>query len=448
MGLFSRRSRPQLLVLGLTEGTWSRKPYVVPSSVLMRHMWATGATGSGKSTQGVNLIYQIAAFPSRMGLLVLDLKDALALEVCTVLPQHRLDDAFLFDAADRTFSPAFNPLAGIQPDQRSLAASEILSCLKRYFGTSWGDKQEHILRMALLALTEVPAASLLDLSRLLLTEDFRAWALSHVSNQAVRAFFASEYPSLIGARGNTTNVQPILNKLSVFTAYPELARILGQTEKSIDPREIMDAGQILCVNIPQGVLGEDGANFLASLFIARVQLAAQSRVTLAPDKRRKFVIFADEMQNYSISSFDKLVTEGRSYGVGVIAACQFDEQLPNLLRLTLEKNCAYKLACGYRETTRSHTLDLVSLQERDPEGKRITIPLTPLPPLPNRSPEQLATIRARSRQRFYERATRIDEQLARRLSAGSAEGPIKRSARTRAEPRTTQEVRDYAFFEE
>src|SRR5205085_1376292 len=136
-------------------------------------------------------------------------------------PRRRLDDVLLFDAADRAFPPGFNPLAHVEPAERSLVASEILSSLKRYFGASWGDRQEHILRMCLLALTEQPAASLLDLSRLLLAEDYREAVLRQVSNQAVRYFFAHEYPGLVGTRGNTTNIQPILNKLSVFTAYPE-----------------------------------------------------------------------------------------------------------------------------------------------------------------------------------------------------------------------------------
>ena len=50
----------------------------------------TAPTGSGKSTQGINLVYQVAAFPSRWGGLVLDLKDQLCLELCTVLPEQRV----------------------------------------------------------------------------------------------------------------------------------------------------------------------------------------------------------------------------------------------------------------------------------------------------------------------------------------------------------------------
>src|SRR5579883_1112442 len=289
MARWFRRPRPELFVFGLSDGFWSPKPFTVPASTVLRHLWLTGATGSGKTTQGINLIYMVAAFPSRWGALVLDLKDALALDVCRVLPPGRSDDTFLFDAADRGYPPSFNPLAEIPAEQRSLAASEVLSCLRRYFGTSWGDRQEHILRMTLLALTEVPGASLLDIAPLLLRDDVRTWALSnHVANPAVRAFFTDEYPFLLGSRGNTTNIQPILNKLSVFTAYPELARILANPKPSIQPRRVMDAGQILCVNLPQGVLGEDGASFLASLFIAKFQLAAQSRVDTPPTERRRF----------------------------------------------------------------------------------------------------------------------------------------------------------------
>src|SRR3712207_8400787 len=54
-------------------------------------------------------------------------------------------------------------------------------------------------------------------------------------------------------------------------------------------------------------------------------------------------LFRSEFQNYDTSAFTKLITEGRSMGVGMVVACQFREQLPTELRLAVEKNCAYGL---------------------------------------------------------------------------------------------------------
>src|SRR5262249_30864980 len=152
------------------------------------------------------------------------------------------------------------------------------------------------------------------------------------------------YPAIIGKGGSLANVQSLLNKLSVF-AYPEVRNVVGQTRLGLDISAAMARGQIVLAHLPQGILGEDIAHFFGALLVGKVQLAAQRRVQLPPAERRPFYVFADEFQNYDTSAFDKLITEGRSMGVGLVVACQFREQLPSHLRLSVEKNCAYELLC-------------------------------------------------------------------------------------------------------
>jgi hypothetical protein len=116
-------------------------------------------------------------------------------------------------------------------------------------------------------------------------------------------------------------------------------------------------------NLPQGKLGEDASSFLASLVIGKAQLAAQSRVNVPQQFRKPFYLFADEFQNYQTGAFDKLVTEGRSMGIGLVAACQFPEQLPQPLRLSLQKNCAYALYCS--QENGNHHIKVEKQQEPD-----------------------------------------------------------------------------------
>src|SRR5262249_21480563 len=144
---------------------------------------------------------------------------------------------------------------------------------------------------------------------------------------------------------------------------PEVTAVLGQSRRGLDLRQAMDAGKIVLANLPQGVLGEDAAMFLSALLVGKVQLAAQSRVTLAASQRRPFYLVVHEFQNYATSAFDKLITEGRSMAVGVVAACQFREQLDASLRLALEKNCAYALHC--RLVDGRHSVAVQKLQEPD-----------------------------------------------------------------------------------
>lgn len=102
------------------------QPLVIARETRVRHLAVFGPTGSGKSTVIKNLVRQDAAAPGRPGLLVVDVKDDLVLDIAAHLPEHRIGDVLLFDPADIDFPPAFNPLAGVAPEGRTpTGASEV-----------------------------------------------------------------------------------------------------------------------------------------------------------------------------------------------------------------------------------------------------------------------------------------------------------------------------------
>jgi len=265
---------------------------------------------------------------------------------------------------------------------------------------------EHVLRQVLLTLLETPNATMLDIARILTDADYRHWAVSHVTNFSVTEFWEREFPSITGKNGSVANVESLLNKLGIL-AYPEVRNVLGQSRRGLDMRAAMDSGKIVLANLPQGIIGEDASHFLGALLIGKVQLAAQSRASLPHDQRRPFYVFADEFQNYETSAFDKLITEGRSMGVGLVAACQYREQLDHDVRLALEHNCAYALNC--RLVNNHHTVQVIKLQE--PEAPDASLLLRPYPPDTSAVAGQLERIRAQSRRVLAEPRLTVEADL-------------------------------------
>ncbi len=399
------------IVLGRKTGLFAL-PYRVAALSQLQHWAIFGPTGTGKSTLLTNLAVQNAVLPFRPGFLLLDLKDTLAYEVASFLPPQRESDVLLFDLADTEFPPALNPLANIRPAHRTVAAAELLSSFRRLWGdTAWGPRLEHVLRNVALTLLETPEATLLDIVRLLTEEQYRSWAVAHVSNFSVRHFWENEFASIVGTRGSVANVESILNKLSVF-AYPEIRNVLGQPQTQLSLVSAMQEGKIILAHLPQGVIGEDASAFMASLLVSRVQLVAQRRVVLAHGERFPFFVLADEFQNYDTSAFIKIITEGRSMGVGVVAACQYEEQLPPPLRQAIEHNCIYKLVCQHAQ--RMYTVQLTHLRQ-DPKGWYPTV-LTALPPQSRKVPQQLNFIRARSRHVLARPRAEVEAAIQQRYS--------------------------------
>jgi len=395
------------VLLGERPGLLLPTLHRVPRASRLRHLLLTGGTGSGKSTLLQHLACQDAAAPGRLGLLCIDIKDDLAPSIAARLPASREDDVLLFDPADTAYPPAFNPLASVPAAQRTLTAAELVAAFRRLYGDAWGPRLEHVLRAVLLTLLEVPEATMLDIVRLLTDGSYRSWAVSHVTNFSVHQFWAEEFPAITGARGSLANVESILNKLGVF-AYPEIRNVLGQPRRGLDVAAAMAEGRIVLVHPPQGVLGEDAAHFLAALLVGTVQVAAQRRVTQPPSSRRPFYLFADEVQNYETSALTKLITEGRAMGVGVVAACQFPEQLAPPLRRALERNCAYALTC--RLIADHHLLEVRRPQELEaPDASILLWP--PRPPRQTRG--QAAAIRARSRRALAVPRAAVEAAIAR-----------------------------------
>ncbi|HLZ25569.1 MAG TPA: hypothetical protein VKQ30_25880 [Ktedonobacterales bacterium] len=412
------RHHPDRLVLGLVR----RTPYTVPARTLLRHLFVPGPTGSGKSVLLTSLCHEVAALPSQWSLVVIDVKDgALCSDIIETLPPHRLADCLLITAADPAFPPSLNFLAGIRPERRSLAASEFLSCYRRLFDTSSAPRLEYILLMATLLICQLPGATMLDILRLLRDRPYRAWAAAQVhSNVMVRQFWEAggEYDDIVGKHASTANVQSIINKIGGLLALPEVRNLLGQPEHKLDIRQCIDTGKILLFDFSKGVIGELASAFLAAITATQVQLAAQSRADTPAVSRHPTVLVVDEFQNFAVSSFETALSEGRSEGLGIVAACQFERQLSTPLRLTIEANCAYKLQCQRREDQRTgkatHHVLITPLQE--PDAQLRTVDALALPPLPRRNPANLQLVRDQSRRLLARPRAEVEADIARRMN--------------------------------
>jgi hypothetical protein len=351
-----------------------RRPYTVTATERMRHVVCSGSTGTGKSTLVRNLIRQ--DLRAGRGICVIDPKDDLIDGVLPHVPASRLDDVILLDATDTERPLGLNPFAGVPQDQRSLAASELIAVFRRYFADAWGARMEHVLRHVVLALLEVPGATLLDVPRLLIDRSYSRWVAGQVTNPAVREFLLVEYETVLRRRGDV--IEPILNKVGPWLAYPELRNIVGQPRNAFDFRRIMDEGKVLLVRIPQGALGEDVSNLLGALVVARLQLAAASRVDVPVHRRRPFYLYVDEFQNFATSSFTKILTEARAFGLGLVCVHQYPEQLTRDLQLSLARNAATFAQAVH---LRGRYMVQVTRQEDLQEKKPPVYVVVPPPPL-------------------------------------------------------------------
>ncbi len=359
----------------------------VRNEELKRHLHLVGGTGRGKTTLLVNMLIQLMLMDR--SLIVIDPKADLIDSLLRFIPPSRIQDVILFDPSDWQYPIAFNIFSEVEPHERPRLASEILSVIRKVTGDlSWGPRLEDLLRMAILALTEFPGATFFDLYYVLTDDFFRRTVLQKVTDKFVKEFWEVVFDSWTDS-AKASAIHPVLNKIAPFFAYEHARHILGQPNSSFSLRDICDSGKILLVRIPQGVIGEDLSALLAGLFMTKLDMEIRTRTNVSPELRRQVYVVVDELQNLPVESINRILSEGRSFGLSFLASHQYERQLPTELAQSLEHNCAVKVT-GHLEGSR-HLIEFDLLQDID-QPKFFIRPFLPAQNPSNATADSVRTI--------------------------------------------------------
>ena len=316
----------------------------VLDSELKKHLHLIGGTGRGKTTLLINMFIQLTMWGR--GLIVIDPKGDLVDAAMRYIPAERIEDVVVFDPTDQMFATGFNIFEAVPASERSRLAGEIVLIFKKITGHGvWGPRLDSVLRLAIMALLEVPGSTMLDLYYFLTDESYRLALLTQVTDRFVKDYWLKTFAAFSDNQ-QTTILSPLLNKIEPWLSYPEARRILGQPNSTIDLKEIMDKGKILLVCIPQGILGEDLSALIGALVMTMVQMVVMHRAALPITQRTLVHLMIDEFQNFTTSSLETLLSMARSFGLSVICANQHDAQLTPELIASLDSNCAVRIACA------------------------------------------------------------------------------------------------------
>lgn len=316
-----RLASPTSLCLGINEHHGnSRRVYLSPEN-RVRHTHIIGAPGTGKSTILLNLIRQ--DMENGEGLAVFDPHGDLIDTVLAMTPDHRMDDVILIDPSDESSVVPFNILSAQSGWEKALLASDLVALFER-LSVSWGDQMSVVLRNAVLAFLESDrGGTLSDLSRFLIEPDYRKEFIYTVQDPQVAYYWTTAFEQLTGNR----SIGPITTRLQTFLSPKPIRSMVSQGENKLDFTEIMDDGKIFLARLPQGLIGEENAYLLGSLFVSKFQQTAMSRQRQESSARRDFWIYIDEFHHFITRSMGELITGARKYRVGMTLAHQNLAQL-------------------------------------------------------------------------------------------------------------------------
>jgi hypothetical protein len=328
---------PQISFIGTTNFRNQNTPFGIRRFDRRRHLYVLGKSGNGKSC----LIQLLAKsdLENGFGCAVLDPHGDLVDDILRLVPKHRVKDVVIFDPSDIQNPPSFNPMVPVNNEHKMRVVLGFLDTFKKVFDKGWSEKMDHLLRYAMIALLNVPGASIVSLRRLLSDDDFRNEVMKRNDDEAVRRFWEVEFTSR-RQEFEEGPVSQLLNRLDELLATDMIRNVLGQPGNSFDFRDFIDNRKIVLFKLSKGIIGSENASFLGSLVIWKLYEAAMSRADTAMEARQDFYFYIDEFQNFATSSFGEILSESRKYRLCLTFANQFLQQMPDGVKNTVFGNVA------------------------------------------------------------------------------------------------------------
>jgi hypothetical protein len=327
----------------IAQGTYpgSERPLAIAPSDRLLHAHLVGPTGSGKSNLMLSLIVQ--DMQAGRGIVVVDPKD-LVRDVLARIPADRVRDVVLLDPADDARPVGFN-LLDISSGSAELVAEQVVYIFHQLFSAFWGPRTDDVLRAALLTLMRRPGMTLTEVPLLLTNSVWRRPFVQQIQDDSVglAPFWSSFEAMKPGEQAQV--IAPLMNKLRATLLRSRVRTCIGQADPALKLEAALNSRKIILVPLRKGLLGDEAAELIGSLFVARVWQTIQARSGQAESERQPVHLYIDEVQDYLRlpTGVGDMLSQARGYKLGVTLAHQHLGQLTPELRQDLLANCRSKI---------------------------------------------------------------------------------------------------------
>lgn len=282
-----------------------------------QHTYVLGKSGTGKSTAIERWI--IDDITNGDGVLFIDPHGQSTETILQHIPPHRVRDTILFDPL---FYPLpFNVLADKTDKDRTTSA--VVETLRNQWKDNWGPYPDLFVQLGVMALLEIPDASLLDLQKLLLDEDYRKRIARKVTDPLVKDYWSKTFPKM-SKKDQAERPMSTVNKLIPLIADSRTREILGNPRTSFTAREVRDKGQILLAHLNHGHLGIQKASLLTNILLSQFHNAGLQGA-------RPFHIYIDECHHVG-PFLAEMLTGLRKFNVSLTLANQYLDQFTPEMR--------------------------------------------------------------------------------------------------------------------
>jgi hypothetical protein len=307
----------------------------LPLPKLKMHSYIVAPTGSGKSELIRAIFYELQKKYDKFSFVLIDPHGDLAKKVKRFhlnIDKERVIyiDPFLKDG----FSPTFNVFDVGEKSIKNLShtAEQIIISFEEVLSREGGELSESMVNMlekSIYFLLERDGSTLLDLADLLNAQP-------DILQEAIEY---SEYFNERFLRTEKRSRDALLYRIERLLNSPALKPLVaGQSTFSLE--KSLNSGKVIIFNL--GELGEMTQAAFGKFLVANIKSLVRKR---DPEKSLPTFVFIDECQNLVSGSFEYILSQLRKYGLHLILANQYVNQLGDQVE-AVKKNTAIKIVGG------------------------------------------------------------------------------------------------------
>jgi len=318
-------NKQRAVLLGYEERT--REGVYVDQKIRSTHLHVLGTTGSGKSKFMEHLIREDIL--NNNGLCLIDPHGYLYGDIVKWCETKRFlgrKKILLFDPTEEGLVFSFNPLQVSSSTTVSFHVDAMVKAVAKVWGGEDQDKTptlKRCLRVIFHILAE-KKLSLLEAQHLIrpTNSELREYISANIQDQVIMDQW--DQFSGLNERQFSETFSSTVNRMTEFFSSSIIRNIIGQTERTINFRKIMDEGYVLLVNLAaKSRLSDDNARLLGTLIVNDLFVNARGR----PAGSNPFYLYIDECARYINEDVGRILDEGRKFGLHLILAHQHLSQL-------------------------------------------------------------------------------------------------------------------------
>ncbi len=312
------------------------------------HMHVLGSSGSGKSRF---LEWMMRGdLKNRQGFCLVDPHGELYDSVVSYCARHVLErDVILLNLSEPDTVVSFNPFRKSENAELSVQVDRRVTATMHAWGVENADDTPTLARTLRLIYTVMieQGLGLPQVEHLLnfAAKDVRGFLIERLRTPLIRREWMELHD--LKPKDWRDEILSAKNRLFKLLASDALRRFMGLADVSIDLRSVMDEGKVLLVNLKQSKhLSHEAARTFGALLVNEFFESAIARQAQPGRDPKPYYLYLDEFQNFVSLDIARMLAEVRKFGLFLVLAHQYFEQLDEDITAAALNNCGIKSVFG------------------------------------------------------------------------------------------------------